>query len=292
MSTIVNIQILDDTVYNNPVSGVVIAVYNLSSVFISQATTNSSGIVSFSLTDPQYRVYIYKIGFSIAQPWLLNIDLTKISITYSLTGHVRTLPETLDPDLVRVSGSIVDFSGKPRKNLTLQFYREPQVNIGDLIVENVPVTFTSNEAGYFEFDLYRKMRFCDAYLTERPLYDIETPDRASIELSHLIFPIPVNLAISPTTINIPLSGGSMDIPYVATFSDYSTDREFTSHWAQIKIDVDNSEHLSVGIAKNYLTITPLTVGTTVMTFHRDFLCDFTWLKAPEFVSPTLTINVV
>ncbi len=290
--TIVNLLIKNDDTYNTPVQGVVVALYNLSSVFISQSTTDSSGQVSFSLTDPQYRVYVYKIGYSIVQPWLLNVDLTKISVTFSLIGHVRTLPETLDPDLIRVSGSMVDYSGKPRKNLTLQFYREPQVNIGDLIVEDVPVTSTSNEAGYFEFDLYRKMRFCDAYLTERPLYDIRTPDRASIELSHLIFPIPVNLEIDPTTITIPLSGGSIDVPYVATFSDYSTDREFKSHWAQIKIDVDDSEHLSVGIAKNYLTITPLSVGTTIMSFHREFLCDFIWLKAPEFVSPTLTINVV
>ena len=291
MSTIVNLQVLSDDQYSTPVENIVVAIYDLSSTFISQSTTNSSGLVSFTLTNPQYRVYLYKVGFSIIQPWLLNVDLTKISITYSLIGHVRTLPETLNPDLVRVSGSMVDFSGKPRKNLTLQFYREPQVNIGDLIVEDVPVTFTSNEAGYFEFDLYRNMKFCDAYLTERPLFDIETPDRASIELSHLIFPIPVNLAISPTTINVPLSGGAVNVSYTATFSDYSTDREFTSHWAQIKVDVDTSDHISLGIAKNYLTITPLSTGTTTMSFHREFLCDFTWQHAPVFVSPTLTINV-
>lgn len=289
--TIVNIRVVDDTTYANPVPGVVVAVYNLSSVFISQSTTNSSGVVSFTLTDLQYRVYLYKIGFSIILPWLLNVDTTKISIDYRLTGQVRILPETLNPDLIRISGTLVDMAGKPRKNNSILFYKEQQANIGELIVEDVPVNFTSDEKGYFEFDLYRNMNLCAAYLTERDLFGIQTPDRAAIELADLIFQIPVLLAISPTTINVPLSGGAVNVPYTATFSDYSTDREFKSHWAQIKVDVDTSDHLSLGIAKNYLTVTPLSIGTTVMSFHREFLCGFTWQKAPEFVSPTLTINV-
>lgn len=289
--TIVNLLVVNDDLYNTPIQGVVVALYDMNSTFITQGTTDSSGVVSFSLTNPQYRAYLYKTGFSITQPWLLNVDTTKISVTFQLVGHVRTLPETLNPDLVRVSGSIVDMSSKPRKNLTLQFYRESQVNIGELIVEDVPVTFTSDENGYFEFDLYRKMRFCNAYLTERDLYDIETPDRASINLADLLFPIPVLLTVASTTINIPLSGGAVNIDYTATFSDYSTDREFKSHWGQIKVDVDTDSHICMGIAKTYLSFNPLSVGTTTMTFHRELHKHFTWLKAPPFISPTLTINV-
>jgi len=288
--TIVNLIVKDDDVFSTPLVGVTVGVYDINSVFITQGTTNSSGQVSFSLTDPQYRVYLYKQGFSIVQPWLLNVDLSKISVTFSLTGHLRKLPETLNPRLIRVSGYLVDFSGRPRKNLTLKLHKEAQVNVDELIVENTPVTYTSDDKGYFEFDLYRTLKFCSIYLTERDLYNIEIPDRAAINLPDLLFPVPVLLTIT-SPINLTLSGGSITVPYTATFSDYSTDRCFKSDWGQIKIVTTPSDILSICIGKNELTITPLQTGTTTVTFVRELLQDFTWIGAPSFISPTLAINI-
>lgn len=290
--TIVNIIVLNDDLSNTPAMGVVVGVYDMTSHFVTQSTTDSSGTVSFTLSSPQYRIYLYKQGFSILQPYLLNVDTTKTSITYQVIGHQRTLPESLDPKTVRVSGYILDSSNRPKKNMELKFFHEYQLVSGENVITNTPVTYFSDNTGYFQFDLLRNQRYKHDYLTEQDLVCIKTPDRPALPLPDLIFPIPVNVAITPTTINVPLSGGPVNVPYTCTFSDYSTDRGMRDYWGWVVSHITPDGKISYGIGKTDLTITPLELGTTTITFTRQLRCDFKWDDAPTFISPTLTVNVI
>lgn len=288
--TIVNILVKNDDVSNSPVIGAVVGVYDMSSHFVTQGTTNSSGQVSFTLGNPQYRVYIYKQGFSVLQPWLLNVNLSMTSITYEIIGHQRVLPESLDPKTVRVSGYILNSSNLPKKNMSIQLFHLETLVSGEDVISNTPVTYYSNEKGYFEFDLLRNMKYKVAYLTEQNLYNIETPNRPAILLSHLIFPIPVSLTTS-STINVPLNGGPVTVPYTCTFSDYSTDRGLTGDWGWVIPNATPDGIMTYGFSKTDLTITPLAQGTSTITFTRQFWRHFEWKDAPPFTSPTITVNV-
>ncbi len=289
--TIVNVLVKNDDVLNSPVVGAVVGVYDMSSFFVTQGTTDSSGLVSFSLIDPQYRIYIYKHGFSIAQPWLLEVDLTKISVTYELIGHERELPESLDPKTIRVSGFINNSSNISKKNMSLQLFHLKTLVSGEDVVSSTPVTYYSNDKGYFEFDLLRNVKYKFGYLTEQNLYNMQTPDRSAILLPHFIFPVPV-LVDTETTINVPLNGGPVSVPFTCTFSDYSTNRGLRGDWGWVVPHATPENIMSYGFSKTEMTITPLEIGTTTVTFTREFWRHFQWNDPPPFVSPTVTINVI
>lgn len=287
---IVNIYIKNDDILNSPVSGVVVAIYDTGAIFVTQQTTDLLGLATVSLPAGNYRVYAYKLGFSISQPQLLIVPVAT-SIDYSLVGHVRTLPESLDPKTIRVSGYITDSSSRPKKNQSIQFFHEYTLVVDKTTVSNVPVTYMSDEKGYFQFDLLRKQKYRHDYLLEQELCNIETPDLPAIELPNLIFPIPQLLTFSSTTINIPLTGGPVNIPYTCTFTDYSTDRGMRNDWGWVISTVTPDGVVGYGIGKEAITLTPLVLGTTSITFTRQLRECFTWYGAPTFTSPILTVNV-
>lgn len=287
---IVNIYVKNDDVLNSPVQGVVVAIYNMSSVFVTQQTSDSLGLASVSLPTGNYRVYAFKLGFSILQPQLLTVPIAT-SIDYELIGHIRELPESLDPKTIRVSGYLTDSSNRAKKNHTLQFFHDYTLVVDETVVSNIPVTYMSDEKGYFQFDLMRKQKYKHDYLLEQELCNIETPDLPAIELPNLIFPIPQLLTFSSTTINLPLSGGPIDVPYTCTFTDYSTDRGMRSDWGWVMSTVTPDEIIGYGIGKEVITITPLALGTTSITFSRQLRKGFVWDDAPTFTSPILTVNV-
>lgn len=285
---IVNITVVNDDVLNTPIQNAAVAIYTSGAVFVTTGLTNSSGLVSFNLPSAIYHVYLYKQGVNLVQPQILDATEMATVINYELTAHERSLPETIDPELIRVSGYIKDSSGAPKREIYLNLYHEyTQLNANN-IIESSPVHFTSDKEGYFQFDLYRNMQYCFPYLTERPLFDVRTPDRPAIKITELLFYVPVLLEVSSTTITVPLNN-STNVPYTLTYSDYSTDRGFCSYWGEVVWTTSN-QNIVIGVDKERLTITRLQAGTTTVTFERKFKHCLRWENPPSFVSPTLTIS--
>jgi hypothetical protein len=233
-------------------------------------------------------VYVYKQGVSLVQPQILNV-VTATTITYDITAHEKVLPETLDPELVRVSGYINDSSGAFKKELTLTFFHEYTQLNGNTIISSTPVTVMSDKKGYFEFDLYRNMIYCTPYLTERPLYKVITPDRPSIKLTELLFQVPVLLTTPALSYTVTVNN-TIQIPYTLTWSDYVNNRGYKSSWAEL-IWASSNANISVAVTTENIEITGLQPGVATFTFDRNFLNALVWKNPPPFISPTLTITV-
>lgn len=288
MAVAVTLNLVNDDVLNTPITGAAIGVYDMSSVFITSGITDTSGNVGFSLLPQSYRIYVYKIGVSLVQPQVLVVT-NNVTILFKLVVHERSLPESIDPELIRVSGYIKDSTSKAKKNFSLILHHEYTQLNGNIIVSGTPVTFYSDDNGYYEFDLYRNMTYLFPYLTERPLVDVRTPDRSSIKLTDLLFYVPMNLSFTTTTFNMSV-GDSINIPYTLMYSDYSTDRGFCDHWAEVIYSTDNS-NLVVAISQDKITINAVHSGTTHVTFSRQLKSFIKWKNSPPFISQSLTINV-
>lgn len=285
---IVNINLKTDTTVPTGIVDASVGIYTMGAIFVTSGITDGTGLVSFSLPVSFYRVYVYKQGVSLVQPQILNV-VTATTITYNLTAHERTLPETLDPELIRVSGYIHESNGAYKKEASITFYHEYTQLNNNTIISSTPVTFTSNKDGYFEFDLYRGMVYCAAYLTERPLYKIVTPDRPSIKITELLFQVPVLLTTPLTSYTVSV-GNTIQIPYTLTWSDYRTDRFLKSCWAEVVWKSTNA-NISISVTSENIEITGLSTGSTTVTFDRNFLNMLSWKHAPSFVTPALSITV-
>jgi len=285
---IVNLYLKNDNVLLSPIVGASVGIYTTGAIFVTSGITDGAGLVSFSLPVAQYRVYVYKQGVSLIQPQILDV-VPATTITYNLSAHEKMLPETLDPELVRVSGYINDSSGAFKKELTLTFFHEYTQLNGNTIISSTPVTVMSDKKGYFEFDLYRSMIYCTPYLTERPLYKVITPDRPSIKLTELLFQVPV-LLTTPSLSYAVTVNNTIQIPYTLTWSDYVNNRGYKSSWAEL-IWSSNNANISVAVTTENIEITGLQPGVATFTFDRNFLNDLVWKNPPPFVSPTLTITV-
>lgn len=287
---IVNIYLKNDDVLNTPISSASLGIYSSTSVFVTQGVTSSLGLVSFSLptSGSPYHVYVYKQGVSLVQPQLLNVT-NNVTITYELIAHEKSLPESIDPELIRVSGYIYNGEGKGKKNVDLNLYHEYTQLNGNTVISSTPTNFTSDERGYFQFDLYRGMRYCFPYMTERSLVDVRTPDRPAIKITELLFAVPTNLEIDPTSYSVPY-GQSIQFPYMLTWSDYSTDRGFCDTWGEVVWSVNN-QNVTFAPGKDTITLTGLQRGTSIITFERKFKNCLHWKNPPPFVSPSLTITI-
>jgi hypothetical protein len=62
-------------------------------------------------------------------------------------------------------------------------------------------------------------------------------------------------------------------------------------WGWVISTVTPDGIIGYGIGKEVVTLTPLALGTTSITFSRQLKKDFVWEGAPAFTSPILTVNV-
>jgi len=288
---LVNITVQNDDPSNTKISGLIIYIYTTGAVFVTSATTNAQGLVTVNLPDASYDVLFFKQGVTITQPQRLVIDSMQTN-NFLITGHVRVLPESLDTTLCRVSGFINGLDGKPVPDLDVRFNQLPTniINTGVLIF-NDPVNATSNNRGYFEFDLLRTIKYeagLSGYAT--PLV-VKVADVPAVKVNDLLFPLQVNLSTSDDELTIPLSGGAnSSLTYTVTYSDFNTGRLYND-WSSIEVNYSVPGIAYLSANDTNLVITPKAAGTTVLTFVRVIKPEYVWINPPAFVSPTITINV-
>ena len=133
------------------------------------------------------------------------------------------------------------------------------------------------------------MVYCAAYLTERPLYKITTPNKPAIKITELLFQVPVLLTTPLTSYTVSV-GNTIQIPYTLTWSDYRTDRFLRSCWAEVVWKSTNA-NISIAVTSENIEITGLSAGSATVTFDRNFLNMLNWKHAPNFITPSLSITV-
>jgi hypothetical protein len=299
----VTVRVLTDDPSPVPIEDMVVEFYDsLTSQFQTGGTTSSLGEVLITLPDGEYDVLFYKVGVSILpkQPQHIVVDSLLTNI-FQVSGHPRVRPESTDPLRCTVSGSIIGVDGKQAKHrLVFEPVKTVTILSQMTIAPYSRREVASDEAGYFEFDLLRNTKYSAYFVFPQDLFgqqpgklDVITPNGPSIALDVFLFPVPVNLTFSASSISLSV-GGPMDDSIVVelTYSDGSTRESMSSAWAYVVTRNTDGAVVEASIADaKKLILKPLTRGTVTITTAR-FISDRAFFDpVPEYVTQSVVVTV-
>lgn len=298
---IVNIQIVNDDPLEEPISDVVISIYDMAASFQTGATSSEDGLASVVLPDGDYLAYFYKAGviFNPSQPQTLVVSGPDAN-TFKIIGHIREEPESDDPLLCTVSGKILGANGKKTKSrLIFEPVKELLVLDGNVIAPQRSIQISSDSEGYFEFELLRNTKYNAYFLFPQDLFgqqpgklDAVTPDLPRVDLHSLLFPIPLNTTFSESEISLVSGSGEDSSIIVSTsFSDGTVRNVVSTAWAVIEIVNSDPTVADVCISGNKLLITPLSAGTITITTQREIPSKVLIDPLPDYSSDTITVIV-
>lgn len=297
----VSITLLNDDVSPAPIVGSVIEFYTTVGVFETGGTTDSNGVISVSLPTGFHDILFYKAGVSILprQPQRIEVLASPSTNNFTVTGHIRTREESLDPTRCTVSGFLINANGiggiarlvfSPRLSLITRS--------GNPVIPGSSVDAASNDTGYIQFELLRGIEYCayfvdvDQFLGVTPaVFDVLVPDAPAIDIMSLLFPIPVNATFSSTSISLVSEDPTDDsITYEVIYTDASS-RFRNTLWGGFKLGSFDNTICGVELCDGTLMLTPLTPGTISITLVRSIPTSVDIDPLPEFTSQTLTVTV-
>ena len=304
--TPVTLRFSNDAIPPQRIPGVVATVYQTSGAYVTEGITNSDGEVFFSLPDDSYDLMFFKIGLSMVQPQRIVVDVTMTNV-FLLRGHERTIPESSDPSLCRVSGWCLDAFGHPARYGMLSFQPADDilVNAGIAVVPGSLARVKAPPDGFYEFDLIRNAKYKGYFEQIQQIMGnlntelaIQVPDLPAIDLTTLLFPIPLDVTLTQagvpiSAITVPMGPVSDDSVLVNVgYSDGSV-RQSPPLWGGVLVVNDTPAVVEPCLAVNKLVLKPLAPGTAHITFGRSINPGATFLPAPPpFTSDTLTVTVV
>ena len=218
----------------DPIAGVLIRVYDAAgAVFQTQQYTDSSGVAEVTLDGDtpaiSYTIRMSKTGVAFdgslgnasKSPLLITVfsppSVVPGGNSFEIKGETFTRPVSPDLRLCRCSGFFKDITGKPLPGLEIKFINEfgPTV-VDSYAVMGEGVNFSTDQYGYGCIDLYRNGKYM-AWVSGVQAVDANSenalgfprnmviPDQGSANLVSLLFPIVVNVVISPNPIVLGLN---------------------------------------------------------------------------------------
>ncbi len=288
---IVRVVVSDDDTGSTKLEGATVYFYNTTGVFQTSGVTDSDGIATVTLPDASYDIYIYLQSFALIQPQRIVID-SLLENSFSVTGHLRTLPEPMDTNLCRVSGFLVDVSVQPIRYVDLVFSQKVMnIVVTNFLGYNIPFTIKSDKNGYFEFDLIRGLKYDVSYEMFDSYLEVKVAEIPAVHLHSLLFPIPAAITLSATTLTATAGHPNTTITYDIIFTDYNHDVAPGNRWSSVKAVSSNPSVASAEFTDGTLTVAPSSSGTATITFTRMFDPNYYWRNIPAFVSPSLVVTV-
>jgi len=301
MATPVTIRIQNDKPTPTRVEDVVVQIYTTAGVFVTQGTSDEAGEVDLLLGDGSYDVLFYKIGFipGLRQPYRIVVDHT-LSNIFLMTGHEREVPESADPRLCRVSGSLYAGDGRVAKDIRLAFALDIDLLVADgrAVPPEARVSKSPDLNGLFEFDLFRGVDYkCFLDYSDQSFGSASTPlnvcvpDWGSIDLAILLFPMLVNVTFSELTKELHVGDDVSETTRTeAIYSDGST-RSETPPWVTYQVVCDNEDVVEAWLGTGFIGLRALAPGVANVTVERSIGSNTSWLSPPEFTSDILVVTV-
>ncbi len=272
----VRISVLSDAVVPVPVDDVVVRVYDATgATLITSGTTGAvlDGAVEFSLPNAVYQLRFYIDGGAILSPQRIEVFSPPASSptgtnNFEVEAALFTLPPATSPQLCRCSGYVKGPNGRPRRGVDIMFI--PQFNrmiVGGDYVGGERLNVRSDDAGYVSCDLYRGG--CYAVVLEgheNITRQIMVPDRSSVLLSNLLFPIPVSVTLNPAGAITLVAGTSVERVPTVTCSDYRVLDKIVD--SDVSYSVDNTAVATVTNMSDRIVIRGLVPGTTYLRVKR------------------------
>ncbi len=298
--TLVLVKMMSDAPSPAPIESVLVEVYTTGAVFVTSGNTDSSGEVQFTLPDASYDLMFYKVGMSVVQPQRIEVDAL-LNNEFQVDAHLRVLPESSNPLKCTVSGYI---KGVGLNQAVHRLIFEP---VKDLTVRNDIVIapysrleVTSNEDGYFEFELIRNTKYNayfvfpqDLFCTQPGKLDVITPNGPAVQLDDFLFPLPLNCEFSQNTISIPVDPiPNETIDVTLTFSDGSERTQLATPWAGITLtNTDNLVVEACILPGNKLSLKALMPGTATITTVRMIPHTVVIDPLPAYTSESVVVTV-
>jgi len=230
----VSILVQDDQVVPAPVDGVTVLVYDeLGTTLITSALTGTvtPGTVDFSLNGDvlpiAYQLRFFINGGAIVSPQQIEVYSPPAGSStgmnnFVITASLFTLPVATDPRLCRASGYVRGPNGLPRKGIDIHWI--PCFN--PLVVDGIGilgerVATRTDKNGYIQIDLYRD-GFYQASVEshENVQRKVLVPDRSSININNLLFPIVTSVSYSPAAPFSVAAGAELEVTATVTASDF------------------------------------------------------------------------
>lgn len=273
----VQISVVDDTLDQNPVDGVVLRVFDATGTTLITSGTTSAGLVEVTLSGnsppTRYQLRTYITGGSIPSPQLIDVYSPASAAptgtnTFQITATLFTLSQATDPYLCRCSGYVRGPDGKPKKNLTIQFI--PEFNI--FVVNGAAVLGEREEVrtdadGFVSVDLFRNGVYAATVQSqenvERMCY---VPDRASLEIGYLLFPVVASISYDPGGPYSLSVGETIDLTPTLQATDFRTLTGAPD--SDVTYSTDDETVASVQVLGDRITITGIHAGTTTLRVKR------------------------
>lgn len=270
------IKVKDSQVVPQPISGVLVRVFDDAEQLLTQATTDDDGEVEFSLDEGTYILRLRKEQVGFQNPFSIEVDDADTG-SYTINGEVLSTPTAVDPNLCRLWGYFRDASGALVTGVVLEIvpcpedaqnpatgYGDPQLDTlqypgipsvvgGDFII---PKTIqVSSTAGLAWVDLPRGGQF-----RVRPKGQVYTwvkisvPDVAGANLFDILYPILAG--VDPDEVEVAVNE-TTEIEVTVTLSDGT---ELESAGDMVDVTSSDEEVLQVSLIGNTLTLSGISVG--------------------------------
>lgn len=302
MPTPVKIRLLTDDPSPARLDGVVVDFYDTGAVFQTSGTTDVNGEVQVSLPDADYDLMFFKVGVTVLpkQPQRITVDSLLPNI-FEVTAHVRTLPEVIDTTMCTVSGTIKGVGGnKAIHRLIFEPVLDLIVQGGQIVAPFHRVEFTSDENGYFQFQLLRNTKYLAYYVFPQDLFkrqpgklNVQTPNGPTVDIRDFLYPIPINMTFSATTISLVAgSGPDESIDADLTFTDGVIRAVYGTDWAGISLTIDDNTIVTPLLTDaGTLRLIPMKAGTATITTVREIPTTVFFDPLPAYVSNTVVVTV-
>jgi hypothetical protein len=286
------------------VDGVVVRVFDSTgTTFITQGTTGPlpAGQVMFTLNGAgpapvTYQLRFYINGGEIKSPQYIQVfsppALAPMGANnFLITASLFTLPQATNPRLCRASGYVWGPDGRPRRGVDMHFipcFRPLVVDGYGVLGERVSTR--SDADGHVSVDLFRDGLYSVTIESqENVLRGIYVPDRSSINIFHLLFPIIVEITFAP----VPPWTVTMGTPLTITPTVKSNDYRTLTGTADADLiwTTDNPNIAAVTVQATTLILTGISAGTTTLrAVRRD--TSIVYIDDPGINGGTSTITVV
>jgi len=222
---------LDNTLAHDPISGVLVRVFDeTGTTLITTGVTDGSGQVSFDLmgTPPpsptMYQLRLSKIGVSFVNPEYAQVYdplPPNTANKFNIYGDTHALSPALNPEMCRAEGFLLDPGGRPIKDLMIRIMNlfEPVILNNAGLIHKLEVRTDSR--GWVALELPRKGHFVatvSGMQDER--LEIHVPDRSSVALVDLLWPVVAEVSFLPAAPWVVPSGTSLDVIPTVTASSY------------------------------------------------------------------------
>lgn len=283
---------------DEPIEGVLVRVYDAAgSAYITQNTTtlvSGDAVAEFTLDgdDPavEYTLRLSKggvafdsaLGDQYATPQSIEVYSPAASSPtgtndFDVKGETFSLPVATDARLCRASGYFKDATGRALANLDITLINDFKPALVDgYAVLGSKVELRTDADGYVEVDLYRggeyralvqSIQAAEEDATGAIVFDREmvVPDRASVNINDLMFPIIKEITWDPTSVSL-AAGGTLDLVPTVVGTDYRT-LEGVAH-EDVQYEIADTDVATVSVEEEKLVITGVSTGETELTATR------------------------